>query len=534
MRMVRKTNKLWILAVLLVVAGGTWGVLFETNLMPDQKAAVTKFVQKLLATGRKGLIRGIVSGEDGFTALIDDQAVREGENIYGATVVKIYPDEVEFEKEGTRWTQKLNEVPGRQWQGGARVKEQAQTKTETEIQAKAQQEVQARAKAEAEAKAQEEARAKEQAEAKAQAEAEAKAQEEAIAKAKEQAEAGAKAETEAKAQEEAIAKAKEQAEAEAGAKAEVEAKAQEEAQAKAKQEAEAQAQAEAEAQAKARQEAEAKEQAEAQEEAIAKAQEQAEAEARAKAEVEAKAQEEAIAKAKEQAEAQARAKEEELARAREQAEAEAMAQAEAQADVNAAGSSLSNKPDARTPSPSQVDDDTQQTIAVLISRLGDREPSVRDSVVATLQRIGPPAVEPLIAAMQDEDWIIRQGASQALGRIGDPKAVEPLIGALEDKNQWIRRYAAEALGLIGDERAVEPLVAAKKDDDPGVQAAAAKALESIRGWSDASSRPDKSNGSTSAIMTRLLDFKMYIGAAIAALLLLAGLAMVLFRSQKST
>jgi len=463
MRTVKKTNRLWILAALLVVAGGTWGVLFQTDLMPNQRATVSKFVKKLLATGRRGLIRGIVSGEDGFTALVDSQAVREGDSIYGVTVVKIYPDKVEFERNGTLWTQELNEIPGPQWRTQARAKEEAG--------AKAQAEAEARTQAEAEAKAKEEAQAKAQAEA----------------------EARTQAEAEARAKEEAQAKA--QAEAEARTQAEAEAKTKEEAQAKAQAEAEARTQAEAEAKTK--------------EEA------QAEAEARAQAEAEAKTKEEAQAKA--QAETEARAKEQaEVGAATEPPEMDGTAQERAAIPAEQPG-----------------DEDTQKRIAVLIGRLGDREPSDRDRAVAALEQTGSPAVAPLIAAMQAEDWIVRQGASQALGKIGDPRAVEPLISALGDRNQWIRRYAAEALGLIGDERALEPLVAALKDDSPGVRTVAAKALESIGGQSDASERSDRPDGASGTIIEKILNFKMYIGAAIAALLLLSGLAMVLFRGRKS-
>ena len=431
MRTMKKTNRLWILAALLVVAGGTWAVLFQTDLMPNQRAIISKFVKNLLAAGRKGLIRGIVSGEDGFTALIDNQAVREGDSIYGVTVVKIHQDKVEFEKNGKRWTQELNEIPGPQWRAQARAEEQTEAETRD------------RARAEAEA------RAKEQAEAKAQAEAEARSQAETEARAKEQAETKAQAEAEARAQ----------AEAEARAKQETEAKA------------------------------------------------QADAEARAQAEAEARDKQEAKAKAATGPVGMDEAAQEKTA---------ALAQQPAD--------------EARLPAAK----DTQKRIAELISRLGDREPSVRDSVVTALEQTGPPAVAPLIAAMEDEDWIVRQGASQALGRIGDPQAVEPLIIALGDKNQWIRRYAAEALGLIGDKQAIEPLVAALKDDSPGVRTVAAKALESIRGLAAPQEQASGSKGKQArTIIEKLIDLKIYIGAGIVAVLLLGGLTMVSFRRRKS-
>jgi len=54
-------------------------------------------------------------------------------------------------------------------------------------------------------------------------------------------------------------------------------------------------------------------------------------------------------------------------------------------------------------------------------------------------------VEPLIAALKDAEWRVREAAAEALGKIGDPRAVEPLIDALQDKEWFVQRTAAEAL-----------------------------------------------------------------------------------------
>ena len=160
---------------------------------------------------------------------------------------------------------------------------------------------------------------------------------------------------------------------------------------------------------------------------------------------------------------------------------------------------------------------------------------MRDAAAEALGEIGDArAVEPLIAALKDGDWDVRQFAAKALGKIGDARAVEPLIATLKDSNKdvckkaadaldevgwqagkdevsaayWIgkqnwgecvklgalavepliaaltdsesgasiRDSAAKALGKIGDARAVEPLIAALKDSDWNVRGFAAKAL----------------------------------------------------------
>jgi HEAT repeat protein len=105
---------------------------------------------------------------------------------------------------------------------------------------------------------------------------------------------------------------------------------------------------------------------------------------------------------------------------------------------------------------------------------------VRFEAIWALQRIGEPAVEPLIQALKDKDKVIRFGAADALGRIGDARAVEPLIQALKDEDYTVRAWAALNLGRIGDAKAVEPLTEALKDENDNVRHYAAEALEKLK------------------------------------------------------
>jgi len=76
-----------------------------------------------------------------------------------------------------------------------------------------------------------------------------------------------------------------------------------------------------------------------------------------------------------------------------------------------------------------------------------------------LMSVGDPAVEPLIQALEHENWKVRRTAAVALGRMKSEKAVEPLIKILkEDDAKLVVMAAAVALGEIGDERAIEPLL----------------------------------------------------------------------------
>ena len=52
-------------------------------------------------------VRGIVYSEDNPSAVVSNEIVHEGDEIAGATVVKIYKDRVEFEMNDKTWTQKV-------------------------------------------------------------------------------------------------------------------------------------------------------------------------------------------------------------------------------------------------------------------------------------------------------------------------------------------------------------------------------------------------------------------------------------------
>ncbi len=143
-----------------------------------------------------------------------------------------------------------------------------------------------------------------------------------------------------------------------------------------------------------------------------------------------------------------------------------------------------------------------RAVEPLIAALKERR--LRWSAAESLGKIGDPrAVEPLIAALKDEVSNVREAAAQALDHLGwEPAqdeiagwywmakrdwdkcvalgsfAVEPLSAALKDE-EWDVRQAAEALGKIGDARAVEPLIAALKDAEWHVRKAAAEALVSL-------------------------------------------------------
>jgi len=137
------------------------------------------------------------------------------------------------------------------------------------------------------------------------------------------------------------------------------------------------------------------------------------------------------------------------------------------------------------------DQDRRYNVARALGQIGDAraaEPLVtrlkhdaHQEVVDALIKIGNAAVEPLIAVLKYHISDVRRRAIEALGQIGDARAVEPLIAVLKDQDIGIRMTTAEALGQIADKRAIKPLVALLKDNYCYVRHPAAKALDSL-GW----------------------------------------------------
>lgn len=92
------------------------------------------------------------------------------------------------------------------------------------------------------------------------------------------------------------------------------------------------------------------------------------------------------------------------------------------------------------------------------------------------------AVEPLIELLSTDPYLYaRAAAARALGRIGDLRALEPLIAALDDENADVRSSAAGALGDIGHPKTIEPLILLLGDDSHLARELAAEALRKFGG-----------------------------------------------------
>ncbi len=91
----------------------------------------------------------------------------------------------------------------------------------------------------------------------------------------------------------------------------------------------------------------------------------------------------------------------------------------------------------------------KRAVVPLCAALKDRRPEVRATITEVLGRMGPLVVEPLIIALLDDDWAIRASAAKVLGLTNDERAFEPLSEALRDSDARVREIAANAVDAQG-------------------------------------------------------------------------------------
>jgi len=104
----------------------------------------------------------------------------------------------------------------------------------------------------------------------------------------------------------------------------------------------------------------------------------------------------------------------------------------------------------------------------LLNALQNEDFMYRRNIVIALQNFKTPEVaDVLIAVLRDDwHWVVRCRAAYSLGVIKDPRAVEPLIEAMQTDRHWVvRRDIMWALGHMKDPRAVEPLIEVLKTSD---------------------------------------------------------------------
>lgn len=101
----------------------------------------------------------------------------------------------------------------------------------------------------------------------------------------------------------------------------------------------------------------------------------------------------------------------------------------------------------------------------LAAALDDEDPYVRLHSAQCLERMGAvarPAVPALIAALDDPR--LAPQAAMSLGAIGGPEVLAALLNAVESDGHELRVAAARGLGALGDALALQPLRAALVDE----------------------------------------------------------------------
>jgi HEAT repeat protein len=124
-----------------------------------------------------------------------------------------------------------------------------------------------------------------------------------------------------------------------------------------------------------------------------------------------------------------------------------------------------------------TDIDSEEVREALHAALDDEDVDVRRMAMWSLGNLGDPRVLDQLLVEQPSPGPGSLRPASTLAQIG-AAAVPRLIAALEDRSrpEYQRMNAARALGFIRDERAVEPLIAALRDDDEDVRVAATFAL----------------------------------------------------------
>jgi len=151
-------------------------------------------------------------------------------------------------------------------------------------------------------------------------------------------------------------------------------------------------------------------------------------------------------------------------------------------------------------------DASQNGIRELIRDLSHRNEDIRWAAASALSRIGAPAVEPLMAALDDKDSVVRLRAAWALGRIGDERAIQKLILTLQDGDWSVRMRAADALGMLGARQATSALLLLLRDKNADVRRHVIAALTKIA---------DPGSADRLGVTLRDADWRVRMGAALA-------------------
>jgi HEAT repeat protein len=138
----------------------------------------------------------------------------------------------------------------------------------------------------------------------------------------------------------------------------------------------------------------------------------------------------------------------------------------------------------------------QRDRAFAVDTLGDRGDSqgvhpliqvldegtvVSERAMLALAKLGPLALDSLIASFQKGNSFQRMKLFRIISKIQDSRTMEFLLQLLQHGDPYFRMSAAQALGILGDQSVIPCLNKSLTDPDVSVRYAAAGALDSL-GW----------------------------------------------------
>jgi HEAT repeat protein len=110
----------------------------------------------------------------------------------------------------------------------------------------------------------------------------------------------------------------------------------------------------------------------------------------------------------------------------------------------------------------------------LIAALGSTASRERENAANALSAVADPRAEkPLLEALADPDACVRGQAALAIGSLGSRPGVPRLLELTQDQDWFVRVAALNGLGYIDPALPAEPALAALGDDEPLVRQAAA-------------------------------------------------------------
>ena len=128
----------------------------------------------------------------------------------------------------------------------------------------------------------------------------------------------------------------------------------------------------------------------------------------------------------------------------------------------------------------------KEVFDLLLSLIHDENSDVRGAAAQAMgSQRNEKADDVLIEVLEkDKSGTVRGKAVQGLGRLGTEQARDKVLGCLKSEQADIRSSAAVALGRSKDKKSIEPLIAALLDPDYKVRNAASKSLARLGGQDD--------------------------------------------------